>query len=318
MQEAIASPGGSTEAGLDELAERDVHAAFKAAVDASLERMRGPAMSTVLAAIDRNDVAQFVDSLFLVFIILVIASVAISWYVNFRGSLPYNTPLRAVTGFIEETTVPYLNALRRFMPPIGARWHVARPEPDDRPDAPVRGASDRRRADQRVTRPARIRPCGCGARWSRVALDQLTKAIVRGRPVAGRAVDLLPGVDLVRVANRGIAFGLLDDAGSLVLVLAAVAFASLLAMFLAASDRRGLWLADRAARRRRDRQPDRPDPRRGPSPISSTSDRGRRSTSPTSRSPSGSSILVLIYAFGEPRARSGRATGPARPEPGSG
>jgi len=41
MQEAIASPGGSTEAGLDELAERDVHAAFKAAVDASLERMAG-------------------------------------------------------------------------------------------------------------------------------------------------------------------------------------------------------------------------------------------------------------------------------------
>lgn len=77
-------------------------------------------MSTVLAAIDRNDVAQFVDSLFLVFIVLVIASVAISWYVNFRGSLPYNTPLRAVTGFIDETTSPFLNALRRFMPPIGA------------------------------------------------------------------------------------------------------------------------------------------------------------------------------------------------------
>ena len=41
MQDAIASPGGSTEAGLDELAERGVHDAFKAAVSASLERMRG-------------------------------------------------------------------------------------------------------------------------------------------------------------------------------------------------------------------------------------------------------------------------------------
>ena len=77
-------------------------------------------MSTPLAAIDRNDVAAFVDSLFLVFIILVIASVAISWFVNFRGSLPYNRPLRAVTGFIDETTSPYLNAFRRFLPPIGA------------------------------------------------------------------------------------------------------------------------------------------------------------------------------------------------------
>jgi pyrroline-5-carboxylate reductase len=41
MQKAIASPGGSTEAGLDELARREVHDAFKAAVDASLERMAG-------------------------------------------------------------------------------------------------------------------------------------------------------------------------------------------------------------------------------------------------------------------------------------
>lgn len=41
MQIAIASPGGSTQAGLDALAERDVKAAFKAAVAASLERMAG-------------------------------------------------------------------------------------------------------------------------------------------------------------------------------------------------------------------------------------------------------------------------------------
>ena len=75
-----------------------------------------------------------------------------------------------------------------------------------------------------------------------VALDQITKAIVRGQVTPGDPVDLFAGVDIVRVSNRGIAFGLLDDAGSLVLVLAALAFAGLLAMFLAASDRRGLWL----------------------------------------------------------------------------
>ena len=73
-------------------------------------------------------------------------------------------------------------------------------------------------------------------------LDQLTKALVRSDFEPGERVDFLPGIDLVRVANRGIAFGLLDDAGSLVLVLAAVAFAGLLGVFLAASDRRGLWL----------------------------------------------------------------------------
>ncbi len=77
-------------------------------------------MSTVTAAIDRGDVAAFVDNLFLVYIILIISSIAISWVISFRGSLPYNRPVRAVAGFIEETTSPYLNAFRRFLPPIGA------------------------------------------------------------------------------------------------------------------------------------------------------------------------------------------------------
>lgn len=75
---------------------------------------------SVAAAIGRDDVANFIDNLFLVYIILVIASVAISWVISFRGSLPYNAPLRAVTGFVEATTAPYLNAFRRILPPIGA------------------------------------------------------------------------------------------------------------------------------------------------------------------------------------------------------
>jgi pyrroline-5-carboxylate reductase len=41
LQDAIASPGGSTEAGLDSLKEADVPQSFKDAVTASLERMTG-------------------------------------------------------------------------------------------------------------------------------------------------------------------------------------------------------------------------------------------------------------------------------------
>jgi pyrroline-5-carboxylate reductase len=40
VRAAVASPGGSTEAGLAALADRGVADAFRAAVDASLERMR--------------------------------------------------------------------------------------------------------------------------------------------------------------------------------------------------------------------------------------------------------------------------------------
>ena len=62
------------------------------------------------------------------------------------------------------------------------------------------------------------------------------------RPRARRAGRPVAGIDIVRVTNRGIAFGLLDDAGSLVLVIAAVAFAALLGVFLASAERPGLWL----------------------------------------------------------------------------
>lgn len=41
LKEAVASPGGMTEAGLNALEEREIHAALKAAVEASLERVRG-------------------------------------------------------------------------------------------------------------------------------------------------------------------------------------------------------------------------------------------------------------------------------------
>jgi signal peptidase II len=75
-----------------------------------------------------------------------------------------------------------------------------------------------------------------------VAIDQATKAIVRANVVPGERIDVGGVVDIVRVANRGIAFGMLDDAGSAVLIIAAVAFAALLGAFLASAERPGLWL----------------------------------------------------------------------------
>jgi signal peptidase II len=75
-----------------------------------------------------------------------------------------------------------------------------------------------------------------------VGADQLSKAIVRASVLPGEVVDLVGGVQIVRVANRGIAFGLLDGAGAWVLVIAAIAFAALLMYFLAGDERPGLWL----------------------------------------------------------------------------
>lgn len=63
----------------------------------------------------RGVIADYVGALFLVFLILIIIRVLLTWVPR----LPYNRALRASVGFIEEVTDPYLNLFRRFLPPIG-------------------------------------------------------------------------------------------------------------------------------------------------------------------------------------------------------
>lgn len=75
-----------------------------------------------------------------------------------------------------------------------------------------------------------------------VALDQVTKAIARNQIAPGESVEWILGIDFVRVSNEGIAFGMLDSAGTLVIVIAAAAFAVLLGLFLVSAERPGLWL----------------------------------------------------------------------------
>jgi signal peptidase II len=75
-----------------------------------------------------------------------------------------------------------------------------------------------------------------------LALDQITKAVVRAEISPGERIDLFAGIDLVRVGNEGIAFGLFDGAGVALLVLVAGAFTLLLGHFLISSGRDGLWL----------------------------------------------------------------------------
>lgn len=68
-----------------------------------------------ILAVTRGDVAAYVNALFTVYIILVFLKVLMSWI----PSLPENAVVQAVAGFIRETTDPYLNLFRRFLPPVG-------------------------------------------------------------------------------------------------------------------------------------------------------------------------------------------------------
>lgn len=69
----------------------------------------------ILVAATRDVIADYVGALFLVYLVLIIIRVLLTWVPR----LPYNRALRATVGFIEEVTDPYLNLFRRFLPPIG-------------------------------------------------------------------------------------------------------------------------------------------------------------------------------------------------------
>ncbi len=72
----------------------------------------------ILVALTRGDIADYVSALLFVYFVLIIANVVLSWVQQFRP-IPYNMPLRAVLGFIEDTTNPFLNLFRSFIPRIG-------------------------------------------------------------------------------------------------------------------------------------------------------------------------------------------------------
>jgi YggT family protein len=68
-------------------------------------------------ALTRADVADYVGALFLVYIVLVLLNVLLTW----MPRMPFYSPaFRAVLDFITDTTDPYLNLFRRFVPSINA------------------------------------------------------------------------------------------------------------------------------------------------------------------------------------------------------
>ena len=63
----------------------------------------------------RGVIADYVGALFLVYLILIIIRVLLTWIPR----IPYNRALQASIRFVEEVTDPYLTFFRRFLPPIG-------------------------------------------------------------------------------------------------------------------------------------------------------------------------------------------------------
>ena len=77
-----------------------------------------------------------------------------------------------------------------------------------------------------------------------VVVDQALKAAVVSGIAPGEQIGLLPGVELVNVRNRGIAFGLLGDvSGGALVLFTCLALVVLVVRFARQPDRPGVWLS---------------------------------------------------------------------------
>jgi YggT family protein len=69
---------------------------------------------TTWLAISRSDIADYINTLTLVYLVLIFIRILTSWIPR----MPYNRYLAAVLKFVSDVTDPYLNLFRRILPPV--------------------------------------------------------------------------------------------------------------------------------------------------------------------------------------------------------
>jgi YggT family protein len=65
-------------------------------------------------AVTRDDVADYVNTLTLVYLVLIFVRIIMSWIPR----IPYNRFLAGALKFVSDVTDPYLNLFRRILPPV--------------------------------------------------------------------------------------------------------------------------------------------------------------------------------------------------------
>jgi YggT family protein len=74
---------------------------------------------TVVLATAREEIANYVQAVFYVYTLLIIAYILSSLFFAFGGRVPYARWSSAILGFLRDVCEPYLAIFRRFIPPIG-------------------------------------------------------------------------------------------------------------------------------------------------------------------------------------------------------
>ena len=70
-------------------------------------------------AITRGDIANYVNALFEVYIVLIFVYILVNLLFSFGVRTPYARWSDALLNFLRDVCEPYLKIFRRFIPPIG-------------------------------------------------------------------------------------------------------------------------------------------------------------------------------------------------------
>ena len=73
----------------------------------------------LIEAITRGNIADYVQALFEVYIVLIFLYILLNLLFSFGVRLPYSRWSNALLDFLRDVCEPYLRIFRRFIPPIG-------------------------------------------------------------------------------------------------------------------------------------------------------------------------------------------------------
>ena len=73
----------------------------------------------ILLAVTRGDIANYVDALFTVYIILILIYILLNMVFSLGLRMPYSRWSEALMNFLRDVSEPYLRLFRRLIPVIG-------------------------------------------------------------------------------------------------------------------------------------------------------------------------------------------------------
>jgi len=76
-------------------------------------------VAILVLATARESIANFLNALLIVYLIMIFAYIITSLIFSFGGRIPYSKWSSAILGFLRDVCEPYLGIFRRFIPPIG-------------------------------------------------------------------------------------------------------------------------------------------------------------------------------------------------------